>query len=116
MRRQDVIGWSEETPSPVVDDDDDDIKIRDVKAGSGLVFGLVGTRKRTVLCVYLSLFVIGQFDGKSHSASSKLPNPISIWVSRFPVTPAAAFLSSILTFGVFSVYNKKKWGKEKVFL
>ena len=57
-----MIGWSEETPSPVVDDDDDDIKIRDVKAGSGLVFGLVGTRKRTVLCVCLSLFVIGQFE------------------------------------------------------
>lgn len=26
MRWQDVIGWSEETPSPVVDDDDDDKK------------------------------------------------------------------------------------------
>ena len=71
MRWQDVIGWSEETPSPVVDDDDDDDKnkIRDVRAGSGLVFGLVGIRKKNRVCVCLSLFVVGQFDGKSHSAS-----------------------------------------------
>ena len=102
MRWQDVIGWSEETPSPVVDDDDDDKnKSEMLKPARVWFFGLVGTRKRTVLCVCLSLFVVGQFDGKSHSASSKLPNPISIWVSRFPVPPAAAFLSSILTFGVF---------------
>lgn len=56
MRWQDVIGWSEETPSPVVDDDGDK-KTRDVKAGSGLVFfGLVGIRKkepRVRVCLFV---------------------------------------------------------------
>lgn len=60
MRWQDVIGWSEETPSPVVDDDDDDKnKIRDVRAGSGLVFGLVGIRKKEPR-VCLFVFICGR--------------------------------------------------------